>query len=68
MQVPSVHSTAAKGQLSPPPPITGGAEDASFDRWLRRELTRLYDPVLHEPVPEALRRLLEEKPPREGSN
>ena len=30
-----------------------------FDRWLRRELARLYDPVLHEPVPEHLRTLLE---------
>ena len=37
-------------------------EDA-FDAWLRRELGRLYDATLAEPVPAALTRLLH-MPPR----
>ena len=32
--------------------------DAAFDRWLRQELSRLYDSALAEPVPEDLLRLL----------
>ena len=32
--------------------------DAAFDRWLRQELSRLYDSALSEPVPEELLRLL----------
>lgn len=32
--------------------------DAAFDRWLRQELSRLYDSALAEPVPEELLRLL----------
>lgn len=32
--------------------------DAAFDRWLRQELSRLYDSALSEPVPEDLLRLL----------
>ena len=34
-------------------------DSTAFDRWLKRELSRLFDPVLNEPVPENLRRLLE---------
>lgn len=33
--------------------------DAAFDRWLRRELGRLYDAALEEPVPDELMRLLD---------
>jgi hypothetical protein len=29
-----------------------------FDRWLNRQLHRLYDPVLAEPVPDEIMRLL----------
>ncbi len=31
----------------------------AFDRWLKKELSRLYDATLSEPVPEELTRLLE---------
>jgi len=34
------------------------AGDAAFDRWLQRELSRLYDDALSEPVPEDLLKLL----------
>ena len=34
-------------------------EQILFDRWLRRELSRLYDPILQEPVPDQLQQLLE---------
>jgi len=33
--------------------------ERGFDRWLNRQLHRLYDPVLAEPVPDDLLRLLE---------
>jgi hypothetical protein len=33
--------------------------DAGFDRWLNRRLHELYDPVLAEPVPDAIASLLE---------
>lgn len=54
-------------EAAPAPPVahagssrsrTGG--DAAFDRWLRQELTRLYDSALSEPVPEEMLRLLRE--------
>jgi hypothetical protein len=32
--------------------------DAAFDTWLHRELSRLYDQTLAEPVPEDLLKLL----------
>ena len=32
--------------------------DAAFDSWLHRELSRLYDETLSEPVPEELLKLL----------
>lgn len=38
--------------------------DAAFDRWLRRELTRLYDDALSEPVPDELLRLLRDNEPK----
>lgn len=40
------------------PPASPPPDEAAFDLWLRRELTRLYDDALHEPVPEELLRLL----------
>jgi hypothetical protein len=33
--------------------------DAGFDRWLDRQLHKIYDPVLNENVPDDLLRLLE---------
>lgn len=36
----------------------------AFDRWLKGELGRLYDATVAEPVPEALRRLLDTLPTR----
>lgn len=36
--------------------------EAAFDSWLRRELGRLYDATLAEPVPEELVRLLDSRP------
>lgn len=34
--------------------------DRAFDRWLNRQLHRLYDPVLVEAVPDEIMRLLEQ--------
>ncbi len=51
------------------PPLRAGAKpqktqhepgEAAFDRWLHRELSRLYDQTLSEPVPEELMKLLRE--------
>ncbi|MBN9563695.1 MAG: hypothetical protein J0H14_23680 [Alphaproteobacteria bacterium] len=36
--------------------------DVAFDRWLRDSLRREYAAIQHEPVPDALLRLLEEYP------
>lgn len=37
--------------------------EVAFDRWLKRELGKLYDATLAEPVPEELARLLDQVPP-----
>lgn len=41
-----------------------GSEEAmverGFDRWLNRQLHRIYDPVLGEPVPDEMMRLLDQ--------
>jgi hypothetical protein len=34
--------------------------DRGFDRWLNRQLHRIYDPVLSETVPDEIMRLLEQ--------
>lgn len=41
--------------------------EVAFDRWLKKELGRLYDDALSEPVPEELRRLLDGGPEAKGS-
>jgi hypothetical protein len=35
--------------------------DPIFDGWLTHHLAQLYDPVVHEPIPADLLRLLEER-------
>jgi hypothetical protein len=35
--------------------------DAMFDGWLTHHLSRLYDPVIDEPIPADLLKLLEER-------
>jgi hypothetical protein len=37
------------------------AADPTFDRWLTHHLCQLYDPVVQEPLPGELVRLLEER-------
>ena len=53
-------SEAAPPRRAAPIPVSS-REDA-FEAWLRRELGRLYDTALTEPVPEALTRLLDTRP------
>lgn len=40
-------------------------EEQSFDRWVRNSLRERYAAVLHEPVPDALLRLLTDVPDSE---
>ena len=35
--------------------------DPAFDGWLTHHLSRLYDPVIHEPIPAELLKLLKER-------
>jgi len=42
----------------------GTMVDRAFDRWLNRQLHRLYDPVLAESVPDDLLRLLDQFDPK----
>jgi hypothetical protein len=37
-------------------------EALAFDRWLQDQLRRCYGDVLREPLPEALRAVLEQRP------
>ncbi len=39
-------------------PAAADARDPVFDAWLKRELTRLFDTVRSEPLPEEMLRLL----------
>lgn len=45
-------------------------DDRGFDMFLNRQLHLLYDPVLHEPIPEEMMRLLEgfDDRPQPGSD
>ncbi len=55
--------TAPSMPLATPPATmtgSGAGTDAAFDRWLRQELSRLYDSALSEPVPPELLRLLQD--------
>lgn len=63
MSAPHLPEAAPPRRAAPaaPPP-----HDDAFDAWLRRELGRLYDAALAEPVPAALTRLLH-TPPRQGA-
>jgi hypothetical protein len=36
-------------------------QDPMFDNWLKHHLSSLYDPVIQEPIPSDLLRLLEER-------
>lgn len=56
---------AAPPWRAAPAPVSH-REDA-FDAWLRRELGRLYDAALTEPVPETLTRLLDTRPNPAGA-
>lgn len=52
---------------APPPrraaPVAAASQgEAAFEAWLRRELGRLYDATLTEPVPEELARLVNPPP------
>jgi hypothetical protein len=51
-----VQALSAASQRNPTPRNPG---EAAFDRWLNRELTRLYDDALSEPVPDELMRLID---------
>jgi hypothetical protein len=42
----------------------GSMLERGFDRWLNRQLHRLYDPVLAEDVPDEIMRLLDQFEPR----
>ncbi|MGG5808871.1 NepR family anti-sigma factor [Falsiroseomonas sp. CW058] len=50
----------AQGAAPLPPGLPRDPGEAAFDRWLQRELSRLYDAALSEPVPDDLLRLLKE--------
>jgi hypothetical protein len=39
--------------------MPGPSANAAFDRWLTHHLGRLYDPVVREPLPQELMRILE---------
>ncbi|TVQ36090.1 MAG: hypothetical protein EA356_06315 [Geminicoccaceae bacterium] len=39
-----------------------GRQSDGFDRWVRRQLHQLYDPVTDEPIPERLADLLDRFP------
>ncbi|HEV7267184.1 MAG TPA: hypothetical protein VGN83_20055 [Falsiroseomonas sp.] len=56
---------AAPLRTAPAQPARRSSEpgDVAFDRWLKRELGRLYDETLAEPVPEELARLLDPTAP-----
>lgn len=56
-----LHSVGALPREAPPPaPLPREPGNAAFDRWLQRELARLYDQTLSEPVPEELLKLLKD--------
>lgn len=56
----SAHLHPGTAPSTPPPTMAGAGTDAAFDRWLRQELSRLYDAALSEPVPPELLRLLKD--------
>lgn len=48
-------------------PVPVPPHEDAFDAWLRRELGRLYDAALTDPVPETLTRLLDARPNPAGA-
>ena len=43
----------------PPPAGPAAPDNRDFDRWLRRELGRLHNDVLREPIPDRLLSIIE---------
>lgn len=56
----SAHLQPAAAPMPPAFTARPAPNDADFDRWLRQELSRLYDAALSEPIPPELLRLLAE--------
>ncbi|KZD04911.1 hypothetical protein [Oceanibaculum pacificum] len=55
-------STKKTAQVVPFKPSGKRPANAQFDEWLTRNLHELYDPVLKEPLPEMLQKLLDSIP------
>jgi hypothetical protein len=47
-------------------PNPGDPGEVAFDHWLKKELGRLYDATLSEPVPDELTRLLDGVSPKDA--
>jgi hypothetical protein len=45
----------------------GGSDDAGFDRFIERQLHRMYDKVMEEPLPAEIAELLAQLPTRAGT-
>ena len=50
----------AEGQTGTGKPPQELKTEAAFDLWLKRGLHKLFDQVVNEPIPEELRRMIEE--------
>jgi hypothetical protein len=61
---PPLRATLAPLTSSPFSHAPAEPGEAAFEAWLKRELGRLYDQTLVEPVPDELARLIEKLPPK----